>query len=104
MSIRMTPVAIRLSEAKMLAGGEFKLVVANMAFAVMTIVMLHVWQYLPIPIILHGVLVVTARRDPRMREIYLAYAMQGDRYLPWPAPGLQRRNRRPHGFARYGHC
>ncbi len=104
MSIRLTPVATRLSEVKMLAGGEFKLVVANMAFAGLAIVMLHVWQYLPVPLAVHGALVMAARHDPRLREIYLAYARQGDEYLAWPATRLQRYNRRPHGFARHGQC
>ncbi len=104
MTKRITPVAVRLSEVKMLAGGEFKLVMANLAFAGVTLVMLHIWQYVPVALLLHGILVLAARRDPRLREIYLGYSMQGDRYVPWPSPTRQRLNRRPYGFAREEVC
>ncbi len=99
-NVRETAVPVRLSEVRLLAGGEFKLVMANFAFGVVVVVMMHVWEYLLVAAVLHLALMIVARSDARAREIYLEYARQGDRYVPWPDPQRQRRNRRPAGFAR----
>ena len=98
--VRATEVPVRLSEPRMLAGGEFRLVMANFAFGLVVTGMMHVWQYLLVAAAFHLALMVVARNDPRAREIYLEYARQGDRYQPWPDPRRQRRNRRPAGFGR----
>jgi type IV secretory pathway VirB3-like protein len=84
----------------MLAGGEFKLVVANLAFGFMAIALLHVWQYVLVVVGLHGVLIFAAKSDLQAREIYLEYTRQSDRYTPWSVPGHYRFNRRPVGFGR----
>ncbi len=84
----------------MLAGGEFKLVVANLAFGFMAIALLHVWQYVLVVGVLHGVLMLAAKSDLQAREIYLEYTRQSDRYTPWSVPRRYRFNRRPVGFGR----
>jgi type IV secretory pathway TrbD component len=98
--VRRTQVATRLSEVKMLAGGEFKLVVANLAFGFLAVALLHVWQYVMVVAMLHGVLILAAKSDLQAREIYLEYTRQSDRYIPWPMPRRDRFNRRPVGFGR----
>lgn len=98
--VRHTQVATRLSETKMLAGGEFKLVMANIAFGFMVVALLHVWQYLIVAAGLHIALMISARNDNRAREIYLEYVRQGDCYIPWAEPRRQRRARRPIGYGR----
>ncbi len=98
--VRRTPVATRLSETKILAGGEFKLVMANIAFGFIVVALLHVWQYFLVAALMHVALMITARNDSKAREIYLEYVRQGDRYVPWPEPRQQQRSRRPMGYAR----
>ncbi len=98
--VRRTQVATRLSEVKMLAGGEFALVMANIAFGFLAVVLLHVWQYLLVAALLHAALMLAAKTDRHVREIYLEYTKQGDRYTPWPEPSRHLFNRRPIGFGR----
>ena len=100
LNVRRTAVATRLSEVKMLAGGEFKLVMANMALAFIVIGLLHIWPYGLVAMAIHLVLMIAARSDKQSREIYLEYTKQGDRYVPWPEPELQKQNRRPVGYGR----
>ncbi len=100
LNIRVTPVPTRLSEVKMLAGGEFKLVMANGAFAFVVIALLHIWQYVAVALVIHLTLVIAAKSDKQTREIYLEYTRQGERYVPWPEPDLQKQNFRPTGFGR----
>ncbi len=100
LDVRRTPVSTRLSEVKMLAGGEFKLVMANVAFAFLVIVLLHIWQYGVVAVAIHLVLMISAQSDKQTREVYLEYVRQGDRYVPWPEPALQKQNLRPIGYAR----
>ncbi|MHB1676414.1 MAG: VirB3 family type IV secretion system protein [Sulfuriferula sp.] len=100
LNVRRTPVATRLSEVKMLAGGEFKLVMANAAFAFVVMALLHIWQYGLVAILIHLTLVIAARSDKQTREIYLEYIKQGERYVPWPEPVLQKQNQRPVGYGR----
>ncbi len=100
LNVRKTPVATRLSEVKMLAGGEFKLVMANVAFAFVVIALLHIWQYGAIAVLIHLTLVLAAKSDKQTREIYLEYTRQGERYVPWSEPALQKRNLRPVGYGR----
>lgn len=100
LNVRKTPVATRLSEVKMLAGGEFKLVMANVAFAFVVIALLHIWQYGAIAVLIHLTLVLAAKSDKQTREIYLEYTRQGERYVPWAEPVLQKQNFRPIGFGR----
>lgn len=84
----------------MLAGGEFKLVMANAAFAFLVMILLHIWQYGFIAVLIHLALVIAARSDKQTREIYLEYTRQGERYIPWAEPGLQKQNLRPLGYGR----
>ena len=100
LDIRRTVVATRLSEVKMLAGGEFKLVMANAAIAFTVMVFLHIWQYGLVALAIHFILMIAARSDKQTREIYLEYTKQGDHYVPWPEPELQKQNQRPVGYAR----
>lgn len=100
LAVRSTRVATRLSETKILAGGEFKLVIANAVFGFLAIALLHIWQYLVVVVILHLLLVLVAKADPKAREIYLEYAKQGDCYTPWQETRRQPFNRRPLGFGR----
>ena len=100
LTVRRTVVATRLSEVKMLAGGEFKLVMANAAIAFTVMVFLHIWQYGLVAVVIHLTLMIAARSDKQTREIYLEYTKQGDRYVPWAEPALQKQNLRPIGYGR----
>lgn len=96
--MRNSPVYTVLSERPLFLGGEFKLVMGNLAIgAVLTFIIgLVVWPI--VMLIVHVLLVQLAKRDPMAREIYRVYARQGDRYEPWVYPDTPM-NDRP-GFAK----
>ena len=74
--------------------------ISNAIFGFLAVALMHIWQYVFVVVLLHVLLVLVAKSDPKAREIYLEYAKQGDAYTPWPDPEHQRFNRRPLGFGR----
>lgn len=91
--MRVTPVYRCLSDQPLFLGGEFKLVVANIAIGGIAAVIIGLLFWPAITLVLHIILVQMAKRDPNTRAIYLAYARQADRYEPWVDPETHQNDR-----------
>ncbi|MCE2946758.1 MAG: VirB3 family type IV secretion system protein [bacterium] len=96
---RRTPVHRSLLEMKTIAGVEDRLAILNGTFALAVAMGAGLWYWVFPALLLHMVAARLGRHDPWLRQVYTGYALQSDRYDPWPRVGM-RRGRRPDGFGR----
>lgn len=94
-SARWNIVHKSLSVVRTIAGAERGLAIANGTIAA-AFIFNGLWQWIFVTLFAHALLVWMAKKDVLMRQIYLRYSVQGDRYDPWPHVA-QRRNERPEG-------
>ena len=91
--IRTSRTFAALSVSPLLFGGEFKLVAGNIAVCLITVLLLKLWPWVLVAIAFHVFLVQIAKKEGNMRQIYMRYSRQGDRYEPWttsdPSEGLR---------------
>ena len=97
--LRSTPVYRSLLEMKTIAGVEDRLAIFNATLALAVVMGTGLWYWLLAAIGFHLAMARLTRHDPWLRQVYIGYARQSDRYDPWPRPFL-RHGRRPDGFGR----
>lgn len=91
------------TEPSRLLGVETKLFQLNVFIGMIVILMAQFIWWLIAMVVFHFILQWVTKREPRMREIYLKYQFQGDRYEPWG--GIPpKNNKRPTGFGRNESC
>jgi type IV secretion system protein VirB3 len=90
---RQSPVYRALTEPMLLFGVERPLAVINLTIALAFSMMEHWLWYIPFAIIIHLVLAYYGKKEPRLREVYMRYARQADRYDPWWHPDMHKRSR-----------
>jgi len=81
--IRVSPTYPSASVPPLLLGGEWKLVIGNIAICLIAVLLLRMWPWIFVAFAFHMFLVQIAKKEGNMREIYQRYAKQGDRYEPW---------------------
>ena len=96
-SARRSPLYCVLSEPLLFLGAERDLALAHLVLATGLTLGMHWYLLSPLWIVNHLLLMRIARHDPQMRNVYLRYVRQADRYIPWA--GLRRCGFRPEGFA-----
>ena len=99
---RVNEVREALAAPKIVLGANVKLVLLNIGMLSFMLLSLRVWQWIFVFFPLHWVARALTDADPDTLKVYVAYSKQGDRYEPWPIPGLQRRMFRPNGFGPKG--
>ncbi len=95
--LRSTPVYRSLLEMKTLGGVEDRIAIFNATLALAVVMGTGLWYWLLVATALHLALARMTRHDPWLRQVYIGYVRQCDRYDPWPRAGL-RQGRRPAGF------
>lgn len=84
----------------MIAGVEKPFAIVNVTLAIALVGDLHMWAWLPVALVFHGLMQRITQDDPWIRRIYVRYNQQADCYDPWIAP-CQQRGKRPDGWG-YG--
>jgi len=97
--LRRTPFRVSLTQGKTIAGVEAQFVIANGTIAVAMVMGASQVYWIPVAWLIHQLLKKIYSVDPKIREVYIRYARQADRYDPWPRIN-QIHNRRPQGWGR----
>ncbi|MBZ0296172.1 MAG: VirB3 family type IV secretion system protein [Anaerolineae bacterium] len=100
---RVSKVFSVIEKPLLLGGADFHLELINIAVLVFMLMVLRLWQWIPMTYLIHLMLKQVARRDHHSRKIYIRYSLQADRYEPWASP-RQKRGMRPSGFGRGELC
>lgn len=100
---RKTKIFANVSEVRTLAGAEFGLALINIMFAGVMLLGAGIWQMAIVAAVIHLLLVMLHKYDPKLKRVYMRYMKQGDVYDPFPGFD-QKRNARPEGFARNYPC
>ncbi|MCA3070048.1 MAG: VirB3 family type IV secretion system protein [Rhodocyclaceae bacterium] len=95
--LRSTPVYRSLLERKTIAGVEDRMAIFNATLALAVVMGSGLWYWLLAAAAFHIAIARMTRHDPWLRQVYIGYARQADRYDPWPRAGL-RQGQRPAGF------
>ncbi|APZ42542.1 VirB3 family type IV secretion system protein [Acidihalobacter ferrooxydans] len=94
MAARKTPFRRAMIGGRTLWGVDYPLAVANMMFAAAFVAVGHLWWWIAVAVMIHGLLRMAYRADPDMFKVYIKYVKQGHQYEPaWhpdsknPPPG-----------------
>ncbi|HEU0197439.1 MAG TPA: VirB3 family type IV secretion system protein [Nevskiaceae bacterium] len=88
-----------LSKPHLVAGVEFTMLAVNGLFAMIFVVALHFWYWIPAAYLIHKILQAATRNDPLMRPMFITFSRQSDVYVPWPS-ATNLRGQRPRNFGR----
>lgn len=88
-----------LAEPLLVAGTEPRLMMLNIGVFLFMLITLKAWQWIALTWLIHQALKSMTKNDPFLRNVYLVYQAQADRYEPYPE-SAPRRSRRPTDFAR----
>jgi len=90
---------VGLTEVQLIAGVHPHLFKANAFIAFIATVGMKTLLWLPVAISLHFFLKMLTKKDPFIRDIYMVFQRQADRYEPFPESRPKRRLR-PLGLGR----
>jgi type IV secretion system protein TrbD len=88
-----------LIQPRLIMGVEWGFALVNGILAYNMVMNLKIWWFIAISVLIHMVLRFVSKRDPMMRQVYIRYNRQHDRYDPWPRV-KQRYNHRPDGMGK----
>ena len=77
-------VYVGLTELPLVAGVELRLLMLNVGFGAFFLIAFKTPWFLPLSWIAHQAAKAMTRKDPYLRQMYIVYAAQADRYEPWP--------------------
>jgi type IV secretory pathway VirB3-like protein len=92
-------VYLSMAQPPLIAGVEPRLMVLNVGIGFIVTVMLKWWVLLAVIWVTHHALKALSKNDPFVRNIYIIYQRQANRYEPWPE-AAPRRGLRPINFGR----
>lgn len=90
----------KLNEPRLIAGVDYKIVVAVTLFFGFAAMMFHAWLVLLIPAIVVLFLRGPAKHDPAMLKVHLRHRTQRDVYSPAYVTAHNQHAPRPEGFSR----
>lgn len=95
--------AVSFTEPARFLGVETKMFQLNAGSAFLMVLMFKMFWWIAVAVVFHFILRWATASEPKMREIYIKYQFQGDRYEPW-AGIPPKTNKRPVGFGREEAC
>ncbi len=101
--MRVNKIHKSLNEVQNLAGAERGLTICNGTLAAVFIWQLKLFWWIPIAMAIQYFLKWLYKKDPLVRQIYIRYDSQSDRYDPWPR-SVDSKNMRPIGLDRGNLC
>jgi len=84
---------VGLTEVPLIAGVQKPLFMMNVGVALIAMLGLRTFIWLPVAFIIHFVLKNMTKNDPFLRDLYLVFQRQADRYEPFPESRPKRRLR-----------
>lgn len=94
-------VYVGLSTPPLVGGVDFKLLILNIGLTGFVFILFGAgaWWWIGVTWVIHKLLKNLSKNDPFLRQTYIRYAQQADRYEPWPEQN-PRRSLRPIGYGR----